>query len=65
MLMISHRSFHVRTNKVRLPEDTKGLGSLYLDGIPEANEGALRLGQSVHDRYYREPGEQSVAARMY
>ncbi|TID27793.1 mrna splicing protein [Venturia nashicola] len=58
-------SFQVRTNKVRLPEDVKGLGSLYLDGVPEANEGALRLGQSVYDRYYREPGEQTVTARLY
>lgn len=41
------------------------MGSLYLDGIPEADEGAVRLGQSIYDRYYREPGEQSVPGRMY
>jgi hypothetical protein len=41
------------------------MGSLYLDGIPEATEGGARLGQSVYDRYYREPAEHNVAVRMY
>jgi len=53
-------SVSVRTNKVRLPEDTKGMGSLYLDGNPEANDAAVRLGQSIYDRHHRDPAEMSM-----
>jgi hypothetical protein len=49
--------FSIRSDKNKLPEDTAGLGSLYLASHAASHESALRLGHGIYDRYYRDPAE--------
>jgi hypothetical protein len=49
--------FSIRSDKNKLPEDSAGLGSLYLASHAASHESALRLGHGIYDRYYRDPAE--------
>jgi hypothetical protein len=61
----------IRINKLGSAEDTKGFGSLFSEGDPDAGNSALRLGLAVSDKYHRDaseaftPGQQSQAQSAY